>query len=392
MASQENLNELYERFLRNESSPEDISLLMDLFGAADHDSLREIVSKQLDDPSATTQYDSENDERYDRIFNNLKPQLSPAIKARKLWRKFSAAASILLLIGISCYLLLRQPAALPVITKNKIHNDVKPGGDKAYLILSNGQNISLNGQHSGLIGKDGGQSIVKTADGKIEYVNGHSNHTASDSVFNTLRTPNGGHYKLVLEDGTKVWLNAASQLKYPANFKDLKERKIELTGEAYFEVAKDPVHPFIVKTDDQQIRVLGTHFNVNAYHDDGGSKTTLLEGSIRAAAKNEEALIKPGQQVVSSGNGTLNVGEADTELAIAWKNDQFMFESEAVRPLMKTVARWYDVDIIYSADVPNVRFNGAISKFENISAVLKILENTGKLHFEVSGRKVYVTK
>lgn len=392
MGARENLNKLYERFLHNESKPEDIRRLMDLFGTADDQALQDLVRKQLDDPSAIAPHSTENNERYNRIFNNLKQQIEPARPVRMLWAKISAAASVILLLGAGSYYFFRGPVPRQVIAEHKIHNDVKPGGNKAYLILSNGQSIALAGQHSGLIGKDAGNSILKTADGQIKYVKRHNNHINNESALNTLRTPVGGFYKVVLADGTKVWLNAASQLRYPADFRNLKQRKIELTGEAYFEVAKDPAHPFIVQTDDQQISVLGTHFNVNAYHDDGGSKTTLLEGSIRAAGKNAQATIKPGQQVISSSTGKLNIDQVDTELAVAWKNDQFMFESEPVRLLMKTVARWYDVEVIYGPDVPDVRFNGAISKFENISAVLKILESTGKIHFEVSGRKVYVTK
>nr|WP_157536314.1 FecR family protein [Mucilaginibacter sp. L294] len=391
MAARENLNELYGRFLRNESNPEDIRRLTDLFGTADDDMLHDMVRKQLDDPSAITPYSSESNEIYNRIFRKLEPQLVPA-RSVKLLTKISAAASIALLIGLGSYYFFHDPVAHLNIVAQKVAGDVAPGGNKAYLVLSNGQNISLTGEHSGLIGTDAGKDILKTDDGQIKYVDRHDMHNSDEVVFNTLRTPNGGHYKLILADGTKVWLNAASQLKYPADFKSLKERRIELTGEAYFEVAKDAIHPFIVQTDDQQIKVLGTHFNVNAYHDDGGSKTTLLEGSIRAAGRHANAIIKPGQQVISNNDGRLNINEVDTELAVAWKNDQFMFESESVRPLMKNVARWYDVDIIYDTDVPDVRFNGAISKFENISAVLKILENTGKIHFQVIGRKVYVTK
>lgn len=392
MAAKEKLNELYKRFLRKESNPEDIRLLTELFGTTEYSALEDMVRKQMDDPSAIAQYHTENNERYERMFNNLKPQLKPARTTRKLWTKISAVASVILVIATGGYFFFRNPTPHPVIARQKIHNDIKPGSNKAYLILSDGKSIDLTEQHTGLIGKDVGKSILKTADGEIEYVNRHNHPIATPNALNTLRTPNGGHYKVVLADGTKVWLNAASQLKYPADFKNLKERKIELMGEAYFEVTKDPAHPFIVQTDDQQIRVLGTHFNVNAYHDDGGSKTTLLEGSIRAVGKYAEVMIKPGQQVISSTTGQLNVNDADTELAVAWKNDQFMFESEPVRPLMKKLARWYDVEIIYDADVPDVRFNGAISKFENISEVLKILGNTGKVHFEVSGRKVYVTK
>jgi transmembrane sensor len=392
LAERENLSVLYEQFLRNESSPEDISRLIELFGTSDYDTLQDLVRKQLDDPHAAAVYHYENEQRYARIYSRLEQKMQPLRPAGKLWPKIYAAASLVLLVGIGVLYHLHNLPRVSVIAENTVHKDVKPGRDKAFLILSDGQTISLAEHRSGLLGKDAGMEILKTAGGKIEYIDRNSTQTSLKNRINILRTPMGGRYRVVLPDGTEVWLNAASQLTYPANFKDQKERKVELQGEAYIEVAKDPAHPFIVQTDDQQIRVLGTHFNVNAYHDDGGSKTTLLEGSISAASSHSKAIIEPGQQVVSGSGGTLKVVVADIELAVAWKNDQFMFESEPIKLLMKKVARWYDVDVIYGQDVPDVRFNGSISKFANISAVLKILESTGKIHFEVSGRKVYLTK
>jgi ferric-dicitrate binding protein FerR (iron transport regulator) len=165
-----------------------------------------------------------------------------------------------------------------------------------------------------------------------------------------------------------------------------------LTGEAYFEIATDASHPFTVQTDDQRVQVLGTHFNVNAYHDAGGSRTTLLEGSVQATSGRSTRRIRPGQQVVTDGRDQLTIKKVDTEQAVAWKNDQFMFNSLPLKELMSSLARWYDVEIVYAAELPAVRFNGSVSKFDDISVVLKILGSTGKARFKIAGKKVYVTR
>lgn len=391
MAAKENLDELYERFLHNECNPDEISRLIELFDAADYNTLQEMVRKQLDDPSSTMLSRNSNQYRYDRIFNNLKEHTKPVRPVRSLWAKVSAAG-VILLVASGGYFWYHKDTPMPVTALHHMHKDVKPGGNRAYLTISDGTQINLSDFNSGRIVSDGGKDILQAVNGEISYVDGRATSKQVRLAINTLRTPNGGHYRVILPDGTKVWLNAASQLRYPANFRGLKQRKIDLTGEAYFEVAKDPLHPFVVQTDDQQIRVLGTHFNVNAYHDDGGSKTTLLEGSIHARGKQTEVVLTPGQQVSTMANGGLKVDPADQELAVAWKNDQFMFESEPIRILLKTLSRWYDVEVVYGTDVPDIRFNGAVSRFENISEVLKILESTGKVHFQLDGRKVRVTK
>ncbi|SEB17698.1 FecR family protein [Pedobacter hartonius] len=392
MAAKENLDELYKRFLRNECNPAEISRLSELFDAADYQVLQEMVRQQLDDPSATIPFRSSNQYRYDRIFRNLKEHTKPSRPVRSLWANISAAAGLILLVASGGYFWYQKVSPKPVLALHQVHKDVKPGGNRAYLTLSDGREINLSGMKSGRIGSDGGNDILQAVNGEISYVDGQAVTEQGPAALNTLRTPNGGHYRVILPDGTKVWLNAASQLRYPANFEGLQQRKIDLTGEAYFEVAKDPHHPFVVQTDDQQIRVLGTHFNVNAYHDNGGSKTTLLEGSIHARGKQAEVTLVPGQQVSTVAKGRLKVDPADQEIAVAWKNDQFMFESEPISILMKTLARWYDVEVVYGKDVPDIRFNGAVSRFENISEVLKILESTGKIHFQIDGRKVRVIK
>jgi len=388
--AQENLEELYTRFLRNECNPAEVSRLIALFDAADYHSLQEIVRKELENPLGTFPSLDNNQERYDRIFNNLKTQIQHTKPVRRPWFKLSAVAALILMVASAGYFLFQNDKEKPLMAMHQTHKDVKPGGNKAYLALSNGKQITLSDLNAGRIGTDGGKDILQVVNGEITYMDSETIANVSTLAMNTLRTPNAGHYRVLLPDGTKVWLNAASQLSYPANFKGLKQRKIDLRGEAYFEVAKDAQHPFVVQTDDQQIKVLGTHFNINAYHDEGGSKTTLLEGRINARGKQAEVTLSPGQQVSTLTNGHLEVNQADPELAVAWKNDQFMFESEPITILTKTLARWYDVEFVYGKDVPDVHFNGAISRFENISEVLNILESTGKVHFKIDGRKVLV--
>lgn len=392
MAKRYTIHELYDRFLLGQIDAEGLQELIGLFATADIVILEELVRQKLADERAVGPEHPDQPERYNRILMNLRAKIAHAPEPKKWYwlRIAAAAATVTLIAGLSSYWFISSQQVMqekPVV-KTKV--EVKPGGNKAFLTLSNGKSISLATVPAGVIAEDAGDHIRKVVEGQITYVAGSDRHT--NPGFNVLRTPNGGQYRVNLPDGTRVWLNAASSLKYPVNFKNLKERKIELTGEAYFEVSRDPKHPFIVQTDDQRIRVLGTRFNVNAYHDEGGSKTTLVEGSIKATSVNAAATIRPGHEVTTNGPGRLKVDVADIELALAWKNDQFMFESEPLRRLMKRLARWYDVDVVYGNDIPEIRFNGAISRFENISSVLKIVESTGKAHFKIVGRTLYVER
>lgn len=232
-------------------------------------------------------------------------------------------------------------------------------------------------------------SITKTANGQVVYTIADNNE-AEANQFNTLSTAKGETYKVNLPDGTQVWLNAASSLTYPARFTST-NRKVTLTGEGYFEVAKDKAHPFIVGTDKQDVTVLGTHFNINAYTNESATKTTLLEGSVKVTADNQQQIIKPGQQAALR-NGGIKVLEIDTELATAWKNNKFIFDGDDIQYIMRMVERWYNVEIVYDTYTANEKFYGGVSRYENVSEVLKSLESTGKIHFKVEGRKIFVRK
>ena len=243
--------------------------------------------------------------------------------------------------------------------------------------------------------KQGNSLINKVADGELIYQRSPNIDSQSAEMvgYNQIDIPRGGEYQeIVLSDGTRVWINSASTLRYPAAFTG-HDRKVELTGEAYFEVAQNPAKPFTVSCSSQTVEVLGTHFNINAYQDEPAIKTTLLEGKVNvtSAANNEVRILQPGQQSALVGN-SFTVNPVDIEEAVAWKNGQFIFNNDNIQYIMRTISRWYNVDVEYSGIIPDDTFGGGTSRFENVSQVLNILQLTGKVHFEIEGRKIIVSK
>ncbi|KQC02048.1 FecR family protein [Pedobacter sp. Hv1] len=309
------------------------------------------------------------------------------IVKKKLWPRMVAAASIVLVAGVGFYFYKSnsQVEQQPVYV-----NDVNPGKNGATLTLANGQKILISEANTGNIASQSGIKISKTADGQIIYeISGANSGTLE---YNTLSTTRGEQTKVRLPDGSLVFLNAASSLKYPASFASLKERKVELSGEGYFEISKDKAHPFIVKTAKQEIEVLGTQFNVNAYADEPVIKTTLLEGSIKLNTGSQKEILKPNEQAILRDN-RLNIKEVETEEIVAWKNNEFLFRDDDFRTNMRKIARWYNVEIIYEVDAPdNFKLGGFLSRTKNLSAILKLMEKTDKVHFKISGKKVYVSK
>lgn len=266
--------------------------------------------------------------------------------------------------------------------------DIKPGKFGATLTLADGRIIKLDSAANGVIARESGISIVKSADGQVNYI---ISGEQKRKMANTLSTSRGETYKITLPDGSKIWLNAASSLTYNAALVDSGLRKVRMEGEAYFEIAKDETHPFIVESGNQKIQVMGTHFNVNAYEDELTLRTTLIEGSVQVSQRASSEILKPGEQAVNR-NGSIVVQKADPELAVAWKNHKFTFERLSVQEIMKMIERWYDVNIIYEGEIPKVKFLGSVSRFENVSKVLKALESTGNVHFEIKGKTIYVSK
>lgn len=307
-----------------------------------------------------------------------------------------AAAVILICLSTGGYFLFKKPVTGNLTTKNQsLKNDIAPGGNKAVLTLANGTRIILDDAKNGSISQSTNVKVTKTSNGVLVYHFNKSiaskNITASSEI-NTITTPRGGQYQIVLEDGTRVWLNAASYIKFPQAFTD-KNRQVELSGEAYFEVAKNKAKPFIVKTNGTDIHVFGTHFNVNAYADNSSIATTLLEGSVSMTYAGATVMLKPGQQGVTSRAGEpIKASFVDTEEVMAWKNGLFIFHDQSIANIMKQVCRWYDVDVEYKDGVQNKEFGGTISKYKNITELLNNIQLTQTIHYKLEGRRVIIMK
>lgn len=274
-------------------------------------------------------------------------------------------------------------------------DDIKPANDKTVLILANGSKIILDDARNGILLSSNGVCIAKTADGELVYTyskqrsdtSGDANEVAG---LNIIQTPKGGRFLVTLVDGSKVWLNAASSLRFPTNFTNDK-RKVELSGEAYFEVAHDEKRIFEVTTNNQAVEVLGTHFNINAYADEPSVNTTLLQGSVRIfdLRSNNSQLLKPGEQSKLGEKMEIAAIE-NADLAVAWKNGYFMFDGVDIKTVMRQIERWYDVSVRYEGSLAMThRFGGEIERNLSLLQVLKVLEKT-KVHFRLEGREVIV--
>jgi transmembrane sensor len=274
----------------------------------------------------------------------------------------------------------------PVANHTK-KQSIQPGSDKAILTLSDGSTITLDSVGNSTINSQG-NTAISSKNGKVIYAK--AGVAATEQVFNTIATPRGGQYQVVLSDGTQVWLNASSSLHYPVVFNS-NERKVELTGEAYFEVAKNASHPFIVNVKDVNVKVLGTHFNIMSFDDEDRIATTLLEGAVNVTKRNESVLMKPGQQIRYYNNGKTEIkNDVDVEEVVAWKNGKFHFADADIKTIMRQLSRWYNIDVSYAGNIPQTMFGGIIGRKQNVNELLKLFELTGKVHFKIEGTKITV--
>ncbi len=328
----------------------------------------------------------------------------PAIaKQRAMWYRYAVAASVILLAGIAItYQYMKQETKKNNVTA--ISETLQPGGNHATLTLSNGRAINLSEAKNGLLDTINGSDVLKTADGQLSYES--SEAIADKGEQHILSTPSGGQYSVTLPDGSRVWLNAASSLKYPVVFND-KERVVELSGEGYFEISPlltspggggTGKTPFIVKVDGMEVEVLGTHFNVNAYTDEAGIATTLLEGKIKVGSwqlavdsKQPEIILNPGEQAKRDDKGNIIVNKnVNTESIVAWKNGEFEFKDEPIESIMRQVARWYDATIVYKGKV-DYHFNATINRKEPVSKLLELLAKTKRVQFSITDKTIIVS-
>jgi len=316
----------------------------------------------------------------------------PTIKRSRHWFSYAAAALVFLSLsgGLFFYIKPQKQISAPV---KIVKNDLLPGGNKAILTLANGSKLNLTSVRNGVLAKQGITAIDKQEEGRVVYQANTGEEqdaaTTSATLYNTITTPKGGQYQVTLPDGTKAWLNAASSIRFPTEFTG-NERTVEISGEVYFEVVKNKQKPFTVSCANQKITVLGTHFNVNAYADEGAIKTTLLEGSVKLSSSSDAVTLKPGQQAqLFEGKKLVVTNEVDIDEVVAWKNGLFQFDKADIRTIMNQIARWYDVEITFTGKLTADHYRGKVSRNVNASKVLRILELSG-MHFIIEGRKIIV--
>ncbi len=364
----------------------------ELFKYLKDEEVRDEVYAFMDQHQKTIVADVEVHETdWDSMYQNITTRHKNSRFSLFNWWNLGIAAMLFVVGGYTVFNLSNQSVAPKQEFVYK--NDVLPGGNKAILTLSDGSKIALTDHSNGKLTSQDGISVKKDADGQIVYqINELIEAPSGELKFNTLSTPAGGTYKVVLSDGSKVWLNASSSLKFPVAFaKD--QRKVEVSGEAYFEIEKDQKRPFYVLNRGSEIKVLGTHFDVMSYYDEHQSSVTLLEGSIQFTKNNKSELLKPGMQILYHENsiGTKQV-QADVEEVMAWKNGLFIFNNANIDEVMKDLARWYNIEVQYEGDKPDIAFAGAIPRNANVSLVLKTLEKTGNIKFGIDGQTIVCAK
>ncbi|MBL1407538.1 FecR family protein [Sphingobacterium faecale] len=375
------IQEIYAKFLARQCTAEEVELLMVQFADKDNAAvIQELIQAEID-----RGHDVEVEQRdiasAHQNWGALDTRIHRQGRIRKLQRYWISAVAGLLLIALGAtfyyYNINISTDNTAVVAANKI----VPGTNRATVTLADGSIVDLSDRQTGLVVGD-----------NLTYEDGSAISAATTSA--TLTTPRGGQYRITLADGTKVWLNAASSLQYPVRF-DGDTREVTLRGEAYFEVVHNARKPFIVSSGEQRTLVKGTRFNVSAYADDHQIATTLLEGSVAIqrmrTTEDEGLLLRPGQQAVMK-DGEMSIRPVDAHEAMAWSQGKFMFTDTALPVIMRQIARWYDVEIVYMQPVDDVTFTGSISRFDNIQDVLRKLALTERIKFETQERRIMVKR
>ncbi|MDB5117626.1 MAG: FecR family protein [Mucilaginibacter sp.] len=386
MISKTEFTRLYSKYLAGECTPHELELLdeyQDELDLMDFDWHGEPIDQQ---------------EIHDRIWLRVSESRKASVKSKlKKFRQLQVAAAILLIAAPFALWIIKSQHKKDenkALSKNN-HSKVTPGGNKAFLTMANGSIITLTDARNGQLATQAGIQISKSKNGMLVYHFGKADEKQTNSsadVINTITTPRGGQYQVILSDGTKVWLNSATSLRFPVAFTG-NSRNVELNGEAYFEVTKNAEKPFTVQANGTTTQVLGTHFNVNAYNDNAEVTTTLLEGSVRLQKGRTNAMLVPGEQGTILNNGiSIAIKTADIEEVMAWKKGYFIFHDENIINIMKQVSRWYDVDVEYENGVKDKEFGGTVSRYKDITELLNNMELTQAIHYKLEGRRLYIMK
>lgn len=377
---------LFNRYIDKIASPAEIDELFRLLEQPEHDEqARELMQDAWDafQPKRPPLGPSQSRDILRRVLDTA----PPPSKHRHWWPYAAVAATVaLLILAGGAWLYLRQTPSGN--GKLLLQQSIGPGSNKAVLTLANGSTVTLDSAGNQVIRE--GNITIQQYNGQLRY---NGVRAAGAAAYNTLATPRGGQFRITLPDGTRVWLNSASTLRYPVAFTG-KERKVELHGQAYFEIARNAVQPFFVKvagTEGMEVQVLGTTFDIMAYAEESTVHTTLLEGRVQIKKGTALAALQPGQEaVLDKSNETMLVQPADVDKATAWKNGLFVFRNTDLETILREISRWYDVDISYTAPPDGKRYGGGISRHQQLADVLRLLEAGGNHRFEVEGRKITV--
>jgi ferric-dicitrate binding protein FerR (iron transport regulator) len=301
----------------------------------------------------------------------------------------AAAAIVAAVVGTGMWLLLKKDTHQPVATvqpvENRLPNDVTPGSYKAQLVLSDGSTIDLDSAGSGKLAQQGNMQVMNS-DGQLAYERDATMETKA--LYNTLKTSRGQMYPVKLSDGSAVWLNSSSSIRFPVAFNE-QERRVEITGEAYFEIAHNDRKPFTVSVNGMEVQVVGTVFNINSYTDEGPMKTTLLKGAVRVKKGTQQVMIKPGEQAEAT-DKSINVKTGiNISKEVAWKNGLFYFKNESLKAIMRQISRWYDVDVVFEGKVGDEEISGKMYRSANLSEVLKLL-NELDVNYKIEGKKLII--
>lgn len=369
---------------------EELEELLDCLASGEHESeLQSAIQRQLDTEPDLLEIEHKE---ADAIFENVRRELSltevrPDAK-RFWWIAIAASFLILGAFAVLHHYKSQDQSLESSLAAGKAKHLILPGGNRAVLTLANGKSISLSDASNGRLAQEGNVSVTKTRDGQLVY--SHQDKVSNDAGLNTITTPKGGVFSVVLEDGTRVWLNSGSSLIFPASFSD-SERQVRLTGEAYFEVSHDG-RPFKVITQTQTIHVLGTHFNIEAYQDERAVKTTLLEGAVNVLRADEKILLKPGQMTVNIKTEPLTVRNANLNEVMGWKEGLFIFDNESIAEVMRKVSRWYDIEVRYEDKVSEKKLFGTVSRYKTINELLDNIALAGGIRYKIEGRRIVLMK
>ncbi|MBO9732805.1 MAG: FecR domain-containing protein [Chitinophaga sp.] len=399
--SNEELKTLLEKYLGDHITPEELQCLQEEVKNADQETaLSDMIAAILAEDRYTATPRKDLQQAFNEVITvaaireamgkepgaeiSATASTSPVIP---VLYKLAAAAIFLLILGAGFWWY-KGTVVKTAIAEHALPA-IHPAGNKATLTLADGSIIELDSAQNGALGQQGSTRIIKVNHGRLAYAAGSSDASTAPQ-YNTISTPKGGQYQVVLPDGSQVWLNAASSLRFPVTFTG-NNRTVSLTGEAYFEVAQNARQPFMVHTSGMDVKVLGTHFNVMAYPDEGHVRTTLLEGAVSVSQGGATTQMQPGQQARMDDAGTaFSISRPDISDVMAWKNGEFRFRKTDVPMIMRQIARWYDVEITYKGDLSDIKLYGSMTRKENVAQLLELLEQTGMVHFSTSGNRITV--